>query len=387
MGNKVIKGSIFSSKSLAQCSLLADLAWPRFLLCGDDWGCCEMDAELFKKKCFLRRDDVTEEMVESWLCEYEATGQLFRWSVRDRHYGYYITNTRHSSIPPSRWHQRRTPVPPRSLLVKYLQGHSILFKEIRDGSVIFDEVQEETKPFPNPNPNPNPNPKPEHKPKEKGSHPSSSPYYLLAKRIIESAASLDAPKVGLNKDTPTQREKRIQDSAEDIRKLFERSWKPWNTKKALILANEIWNWVEAEEDRPGFMWKKNIRSGYKFRYHCDSQLRYKGKEGGELLRQYRASPVYKAKREVEDRMRQAARMKIEFKEEETQAQAAEDEEKRLAQIRKEQGDEAWAKTLLFEMLGYKDLQTVKADPFLYPVSKRIQEAVGILEKEMPCLEN
>ncbi|MBA7621071.1 hypothetical protein ES703_28428 [subsurface metagenome] len=413
MANKLIKESILTSKSLALCSWQADLAWSRILFCGDDWGCFNADPQAVKARAFPKRNDISIDTVSSWLQEYEDNDMLFRWKIGDREYGYFINNSKHNSEYRSRWHKRKTLPPPENLLIKYLQEHSIPFKDIQDGSVIFEDVPTTSKDFqgvpstPDSCPTPTPKPTPTHKPKKKkrvgksqetmtedsppnpngesgtkrpqpSDHLPDSSFYNLAKRIIENAASLDAPKVGLNKDTPKQREKRIQDSAEDIRKLIETSWKPWDAKKALALANRIWSWVVDQEDKPGFMWKRNIKCGRTFRYHLDSQLKHKGKSGGELLRQYRVSPEYKALCERKAQERHAARMRAELEEVKTEAKTAEDEEARLAKILKEQGKEAWARTFLFEMLGFKDLATVKADPFLGQ-TERAKKAVKILE--------
>lgn len=349
------------------------------------------------------RDDISTDDIASWLQEYEDNGMLFRWKIGDREYGYFINNSKHNSEYRSRWHKRKTLPPPEKLLVKYLQEHSMPFKDIQDGSVVFEDVPSTSDSCPTPTPTPTPKPKPKKKRRvgkrqgsvtedsppnpngESGSkrpqpsdHLPDSSFYNLAKRIIENAASLDASKVGLNKDTPKQREKRIQDSAEDIRKLIETSWKPWDAKKALALANRIWSWVVGQEDKPGFMWKRNIRTGSKFRYHLDSQLKHKGKSGGELLRQYQVSPEYKALCERKAQERHVARKRTEFKESEAEARTAEDEEAKLAAILKEQGEEAWARTFLFEMLGFKDLEAVKADPFLGQTD-RAKKALKILE--------
>ena len=209
-------------------------------------------------------------------------------------------------------------------------------------------------------------------------HPSGSPCYLLAKRIVENAASLDAPKVGLNKDSLAQREKRIQDSAEDIHKLIEISFDRYPPKKAIQLANDILTWAfEQPKTRTGFSWKANLQTGRTFRYHLDSQLKgNKRKPGGELLRQYLASPEHQAKIETKRIEKRTAQRQAEWEKEEKETR---DEEERLRKIREEQGDIAWAQALL-KGFGFESVEGIPADSFLLE-SPRIQEAVKILKEK------
>ncbi|MCK4333928.1 hypothetical protein KAX06_03975, partial [candidate division WOR-3 bacterium] len=51
-----------------------------------------------------------------------------------------------------------------------------------------------------------------------------------------------------------------------------------------------------------------------------------------------------------------AQANTEFKKIEHKVKKAEDEEARLVKIRKEQGKEAWAKTLLFEMIRFRGIK-------------------------------
>lgn len=71
MPDRVVKEYISGSDSLSQCSLLADLFWPRFLTIMDDHGCFDARPAIIKSKLFPLRDDVTAEVIENWLIEYQ----------------------------------------------------------------------------------------------------------------------------------------------------------------------------------------------------------------------------------------------------------------------------------------------------------------------------
>ncbi|MBA7672728.1 hypothetical protein ES703_80915 [subsurface metagenome] len=169
MGNKLIREKILTSPSLARCSWVANLAWPWILFCGDDWGCFEAVPDTVRSRAFPKRKDITDEMVASWLDEYEREGQLFRWHEGERVFGYFITNSKHNAEYRSKWHKRKTNLPPETELRKYLQDHSIVFQDIQDGSIIFKDVPTTSKDFqdvpspsksrPTPTPTPTPTPK------------------------------------------------------------------------------------------------------------------------------------------------------------------------------------------------------------------------------------
>lgn len=208
--------------------------------------------------------------------------------------------------------------------------------------------------------------------------PLDSPYFKLAKLIIEHAASLDGEDVGLNTDQPKEREERVQKSAKDIKLLIETSWKRWDRKKAIRMAVDVWRWLVSRPDKLGFQWKKNIRSGHKFRYHCDSRLLYKSKEGGELLRQYFASPEFQQKQEAEVRKRQAQIQVQEFDDDKKQAEESRKVEAELSALKKK-NKKLWAQKI-FEIFDLANVKDAESDPVMSKL-ERVSEAITILSKE------
>ena len=163
MGNKLIKECTLTSKSLARCSWQANLAWVYILFCGDDWGCFNANLRAVKSQAFPMRDDISTDSIASWLQEYEDNDMLFRWKIGDREYGYFVNNSKHNSEYRSKWHRRKTPLPPEALLIQYLQEHSILYESVQDGSVIFQDVPTPSNSRPTPTPIPIPTPTPKKK--------------------------------------------------------------------------------------------------------------------------------------------------------------------------------------------------------------------------------
>lgn len=192
MGNKLIKESTLTSKSLALCSRQANFAWVFILFCGDDWGCFNADPQAVKSRAFPMRDDISTDTIASWLQEYEDNDMLFRWKVGDREYGYFINNSKHNSEYRSKWHRRKTPLPPEALLVQYLQEHSILYESVQDGSVLFQDVPttSNSRPIPIPTPTPTPTPKKKKDTPEAKTASGSSPrkpYHLWTNEEIAEA--------------------------------------------------------------------------------------------------------------------------------------------------------------------------------------------------------
>jgi len=150
MANKVIKDSIRNSKSLARCSFIAELNFPRFLLLSDDWGCFEIDLETIRGYLYPKRlKKVTLSKIAKWLKEYEDNGMLFCWSNGERDFGYFVNYNNHSGEYLSRRHKRKTPEPPRKELTQYQELMNKKFNLVQKTSKHF-------KSSPNPNPNLNP---------------------------------------------------------------------------------------------------------------------------------------------------------------------------------------------------------------------------------------
>ena len=128
MASKLIRGTIPASKSLAKCSLAADLAFPRFLLLTDDWGCFLWDISVIKGQLFPKRKGVGEKKIELWLEGYRQNGMLFKWKDGQKEYGFFIHYDEYNREYESRKHARRTPEPPVDLLQKYSKHFKVVQK-------------------------------------------------------------------------------------------------------------------------------------------------------------------------------------------------------------------------------------------------------------------
>ena len=283
MANKVLKERYLRSISCSRCSILADLAWPRILLAGDDWGCGHFDPVILKAFLFPRRHDVTEEMIAGWLDEYEAAGMLFRWKVEADIYGYLINNSKHNSEYRSKWHSRKTPPPPDDLLRVYLVVHNIPFQDIQDGSIVFQTVpttSDDFQPLPTTSKSrPTPNPTHTHTPKKEEGDLSKSPFFPLAKRILENALNVNEH---MKSEAGYDEAKKLKGFVDDLRLLGTRTWPQLSIEQVVSLANKIWDWVLTHEGSNGFRWREVILSGHSFYKGCSSHL----KNGGNLIAQY-----------------------------------------------------------------------------------------------------
>lgn len=139
MSNRVIKDSIWTSPSLAQLPLIADLSWPRWLLLSDDWGCFEADAEVIKGKAYPKRKEVKPSDIEKLKTIYNESGNLFLWKEGGREWGYFTNFDTHNEYCNSSGvndvgkytkHRRKTPEPPKDLLNEYLIKLSDKFRQV-----------------------------------------------------------------------------------------------------------------------------------------------------------------------------------------------------------------------------------------------------------------
>lgn len=160
MANRVIKDSIWHSDKLAECSIEAQLHYPRLYLLIDDWGCFEVDIYRIKGTVYPKII-INTDQIEAFLKEFEVHGLLFIWQKNSKKYGYF-TGKEEGRLPSlSRRHKRHTPIPPKKELKAYLNKFNDLrhlpTKDYEKDSKDYKDIQNG---FPNPNPNLNPNPNP-----------------------------------------------------------------------------------------------------------------------------------------------------------------------------------------------------------------------------------
>lgn len=165
MANRVIKDSIWSSKTLASLSEKADDSFPRWLLQADDWGCFNSDSPVIKGSVYPYRDTMTVKKINALKQEYYNAGLIFFWVDGEREWGYFVSFESHHNYcnrtnanddGKNQKHRRKTPEPPIEAVTQYLQGDRSYFGHL---GTVSDKI---LNPIPNPisisNPNPNPNP-------------------------------------------------------------------------------------------------------------------------------------------------------------------------------------------------------------------------------------
>jgi hypothetical protein len=86
MPSRILHDSLLTSPSLEKLSPRAQDAWPRLLLCVDDFGCSEANPRVLLGRGWPLRPDVNEVDVAGWLGEYEAAGMMWGWDDGGRTY-------------------------------------------------------------------------------------------------------------------------------------------------------------------------------------------------------------------------------------------------------------------------------------------------------------
>lgn len=86
MPKRLLDSSLFTSPSLARLSPRAQDAFPRFILCADDFGCFDANPRALVGLAWPLRTDVTEADVEGWLGELVAAGMAQLWEEGGRRY-------------------------------------------------------------------------------------------------------------------------------------------------------------------------------------------------------------------------------------------------------------------------------------------------------------
>lgn len=122
MGNWVIYESICRSKSLRQCSGLAQDNFFRFILYADGYGCFEVDLDDMKVNLFRYRKGIGVIKILQLLLEYYQTGHLLIWSENGRVYGFLVKWEEYTGSYLSRRGKRKTPEPPQDIVNNYCQN-------------------------------------------------------------------------------------------------------------------------------------------------------------------------------------------------------------------------------------------------------------------------
>jgi hypothetical protein len=152
MPNRILKESINSSETLAQCSIGANLLFDRLTTKADDHGCFDARVKIIRGGVFpLMMDKVRETDIEKWLNELAAVDSVRLWVESNGvRYGLFPAFGEHQRVRSI--HKRKTPEPPESVT-------SLDSKANNKPLTTDSECQQPAaKDGLNPNPNPNPNP-------------------------------------------------------------------------------------------------------------------------------------------------------------------------------------------------------------------------------------
>jgi DnaD/phage-associated family protein len=88
--DRTISSKLPTSPSVNACSLLAHAVWPHTAYIADPWGRFESHPGAVRASMFPLRDDVTMEMVESWLQEWARCGMIEIYFVNGRRYAQIV---------------------------------------------------------------------------------------------------------------------------------------------------------------------------------------------------------------------------------------------------------------------------------------------------------
>ncbi len=140
MGNRIIKESIRTSKSINTMTDFQFRMWAYLVTYVDDYGRGSADPELLKGFVFPRRKGVTESTIEKTLAELATIGSIHLYKVDGESYLCFPNWSDHQRVQQKR---SKFPPPPGKI------------DEIQNPTVSHGELPPES------NPNPNPNPKAE----------------------------------------------------------------------------------------------------------------------------------------------------------------------------------------------------------------------------------
>lgn len=129
--NRILKDTIWTSRSLAELDDFTQDQFPRWLLMADDWGCFDVDPDVIKGLVYPKRPKVTVKIIEKVRTELYDSGHLFCWSEGDHVWGYWVSWGNHNYCSSGAVddegnrakRRRKTPEPPPEELKLYLQQH------------------------------------------------------------------------------------------------------------------------------------------------------------------------------------------------------------------------------------------------------------------------
>jgi len=115
MPNRIIKESICTSETLAECSIGANLLFDRLTTKADDHGCFDARVKIIRCGVFpLMMGKVKESDIEKWLNELQSTDCIRLWThTNGVKYGLFPNFSDHQTV--RSLHKRKTPEPPKSL--------------------------------------------------------------------------------------------------------------------------------------------------------------------------------------------------------------------------------------------------------------------------------
>lgn len=128
--NRFIKDSIWTSPNLNELSDLAERHFYRLLPLPDDHGCCELTPAVVKGRCYPLKDKVTVKDIQNWTQELVEQDIIRTWEERGRLYGYFPTWSQHQRI--RSLNTRKTPVPPKNILINKVEQERSSSKDIED---------------------------------------------------------------------------------------------------------------------------------------------------------------------------------------------------------------------------------------------------------------
>lgn len=139
MGNRIIKESIRTSKSINTMTDFQFRMWAYLVTYVDDYGRGSADPELLKGFVFPRRKGVTESTIEKTLAELATIGSIHLYKVDGESYLCFPNWSDHQRVQQKR---SKFPPPPGKI------------DEVQNPTVSHGELPPESNPNPNPNPNP-----------------------------------------------------------------------------------------------------------------------------------------------------------------------------------------------------------------------------------------
>ena len=118
MANRVIKDTVWKSKSLAKLKPYLQDQWVRCLLMADDWGCFDADSEIIKGLAYPKRKETSKD-IKRIIQNFKVIGLLVLWNDEDREWGFCINSDKHQVVRAMQFnnvgervkHRRKTPRP------------------------------------------------------------------------------------------------------------------------------------------------------------------------------------------------------------------------------------------------------------------------------------